>query len=262
MDDPEPRLRRTRSRGLGGVRQPGRARLPPHPRRRRHPARRHGVDARPHAHRADPTGRAAGGRDPRGSRRGSWSPTPRSATCVASRASTTTASTTRSSSPRSARSRTSGTCCSRAGFPSLTERAAFIDELRPLREIPAAVKDVLPMVAALGGPEAPPLDMLRTVVSLVGVDLGFRSLARHQHRGAAGAGVANVRARPDAADRALPAEARARRRRSRSRARVRGELPLHDAGRGAEARARARRRAVPDLDDRPRLQRVDLHRAA
>ena len=59
-------------------------------------------------------------------------------------------------------------------LPSLAERDAFIEELRPLREVPPAVKDVLPMVAALGGPEAPPLDMLRTVVSLVGVDLGFR----------------------------------------------------------------------------------------
>lgn len=59
-------------------------------------------------------------------------------------------------------------------LPSLAQRAAFIDELAPLREVPADVKDVLPLVAALGGPDAPPLDMLRTTVSLVGVDLDFR----------------------------------------------------------------------------------------
>jgi citrate synthase len=58
-------------------------------------------------------------------------------------------------------------------LPTLARRAAFIDELRPLREVPPEVKDVLPMIAALGGPEAPPLDMLRTLVSLVGVDFGF-----------------------------------------------------------------------------------------
>ena len=59
-------------------------------------------------------------------------------------------------------------------LPSLAQRDAFIGELAPLREIPAEVHDVLPLVAALGGVDAPPLDMLRTTVSLVGVDLGFR----------------------------------------------------------------------------------------
>ncbi len=59
-------------------------------------------------------------------------------------------------------------------LPSLAQRAAFIDEIRPLREIPPDVKDILPEVAALGGPDAPPLDMLRTTVSTMGVDLDFR----------------------------------------------------------------------------------------
>jgi len=59
-------------------------------------------------------------------------------------------------------------------LPSLARRDAFIAELAPLREIPAEVHDVLPLVAALGGADAPPLDMLRTMVSLVGVDLDFR----------------------------------------------------------------------------------------
>ena len=44
-------------------------------------------------------------------------------------------------------------------------------------------------------------------------------------------------------------------------ARLRRQLPLHDAGRGAGAGVRGRGREVPHLDDRPRLQRVDVHRA-
>src|SRR5919106_888706 len=59
-------------------------------------------------------------------------------------------------------------------LPSLRERDAFIERLKPLREIPAEVKDLLPQVAALGGPDAPPLDMLRTTASMFAVDLDFR----------------------------------------------------------------------------------------
>jgi citrate synthase len=59
-------------------------------------------------------------------------------------------------------------------LPSLRQRTAFIEKLMPLREIPAEVKDLLPQVAALGGPEAPPLDMLRTTASMFAVDLDFR----------------------------------------------------------------------------------------
>ncbi|HEX6312427.1 MAG TPA: citrate synthase/methylcitrate synthase [Acidimicrobiia bacterium] len=59
-------------------------------------------------------------------------------------------------------------------LPSLAERAAFVEEIRPLRQIPPDVKELLPRVAALGGPEAPPLDMLRTTISTMGVDLDFR----------------------------------------------------------------------------------------
>jgi citrate synthase len=59
-------------------------------------------------------------------------------------------------------------------LPSLRERAVFTEKLKPLREIPVEVKELLPEVAALGGPEAPPLDMLRTTASMFGVDLDFR----------------------------------------------------------------------------------------
>jgi citrate synthase len=59
-------------------------------------------------------------------------------------------------------------------LPSIRDREAFIEKVKPLREIPVEVKDLLPQVAALGGPEAPPLDMLRTTYSMLAVDLDFR----------------------------------------------------------------------------------------
>ncbi|MGZ6994913.1 MAG: citrate synthase [Acidimicrobiia bacterium] len=58
-------------------------------------------------------------------------------------------------------------------LPSASEREAFHRRVAPLREIPAAVKHALPEIARLGR-EAPPLDMLRTTVSLLGANLGFR----------------------------------------------------------------------------------------
>ena len=58
-------------------------------------------------------------------------------------------------------------------LPSLEERAAFQQEIAPLREIPASVKSVLPDIAAVAS-SAPPLDLLRTTVSLMGASLGFR----------------------------------------------------------------------------------------
>ena len=58
-------------------------------------------------------------------------------------------------------------------LPSLEERVAFQQEIAPLREIPASVKSVLPDIAAVAS-TAPPLDLLRTTVSLMGASLGFR----------------------------------------------------------------------------------------
>jgi citrate synthase len=57
-------------------------------------------------------------------------------------------------------------------LPSAEQRARFMDEVRPLREIPPEVRRVLPELVAVGS--APPLDLLRTVVSLLGASLGFR----------------------------------------------------------------------------------------
>ena len=58
-------------------------------------------------------------------------------------------------------------------LPSLAERDRFIGEIHPLREIPPTVKDVLPDIARVAD-HAPPLDLLRTTVSLMGAALGFR----------------------------------------------------------------------------------------
>ncbi len=58
-------------------------------------------------------------------------------------------------------------------LPSLAERAAFMAKVAPLREIPPAVLAVLPQIAGVGT-SAPPLDMLRTTLSLIGAHLGFR----------------------------------------------------------------------------------------
>jgi len=58
-------------------------------------------------------------------------------------------------------------------LPTLEERRAFQAEIAPWREIPTEVKEVLPDLAR-AAPAAPPLDLLRTTVSLMGASLGFR----------------------------------------------------------------------------------------
>jgi citrate synthase len=61
----------------------------------------------------------------------------------------------------------------RGHLPSAEERAAFVDTVRPLRQIPADVMEELPAVAE-AGKEFLPLDALRTAISLVGQSLGLR----------------------------------------------------------------------------------------
>jgi citrate synthase len=61
----------------------------------------------------------------------------------------------------------------RGHLPSAEERAAFVDTVRPLREIPGDVMEELPAVAG-AGKEFVPLDALRTAISLVGQSLGLR----------------------------------------------------------------------------------------
>jgi citrate synthase len=58
-------------------------------------------------------------------------------------------------------------------LPDAAQRAAFVDEIRPRREVPELVKAVLPDIAR-AAEHAPPLDLLRTTVSLLGAALGFR----------------------------------------------------------------------------------------
>jgi citrate synthase len=58
-------------------------------------------------------------------------------------------------------------------LPDTAQRATFDAEIRPLREIPASVKAALPEIAR-AAPDAPPLDLLRTTVSLLGASLGFQ----------------------------------------------------------------------------------------
>jgi citrate synthase len=58
-------------------------------------------------------------------------------------------------------------------LPTLAQRDTFIDEVRPLRELPAELAVALPEIVRLGA-EAPPLDMLRTTYSLFATSLAFR----------------------------------------------------------------------------------------
>jgi len=59
-------------------------------------------------------------------------------------------------------------------LPDRAERERFIAEVRPLREIPAAVKELLPAIAT-AGENFVPLDALRSAYSLLATSLGFRS---------------------------------------------------------------------------------------
>lgn len=58
-------------------------------------------------------------------------------------------------------------------LPTAAERAAFVDEVRPLRAIPEALGSVIPVIVDAAR-AAPPLDVLRTTLSLYGAALGIR----------------------------------------------------------------------------------------
>ena len=122
-------------------------------------------------------------------------------------------------------------------LPSAAARATFLAEVQPLREIPTSVKAVLPDIARAAD-AAPPLDLLRTTVSLLGASLGFQpslDLTAAELR----PGIAGVRGRPHAALRAVPAPARPGDHRPAPDAPLRRELHVHDARRAADGRARA-----------------------
>ena len=57
--------------------------------------------------------------------------------------------------------------------PSAAERTEFMREVAPLRVIPPRVLAALPAITETA-PDAPPLDQLRTTVSLLGATLGFQ----------------------------------------------------------------------------------------
>jgi citrate synthase len=58
-------------------------------------------------------------------------------------------------------------------LPSAEERAAFVEEVRPLREIPGEVKELLPSIARLGA-RFVPLEALRAAYSLLASASDFR----------------------------------------------------------------------------------------
>jgi len=58
-------------------------------------------------------------------------------------------------------------------LPTKAERERFVEEIRPLREIPAGVRDQLQTVASLGESFVP-LDALRTAISMVASSLDFK----------------------------------------------------------------------------------------
>ena len=124
--------------------------------------------------------------------------------------------------------------------------------------LPPGLSTLLPALATRGAP----LDVLRTAVSVLGAELGWRPThdigADELYDQALGlcAVVPTILA---AAHRLRqghePVE-------PRSGPRLRRQLPLHADRRGARAEAYARAdRAVHDPHHRPRLQRVDLHGA-
>jgi CBS domain-containing protein len=139
---------------------------------------------------------------------------------------------------------------------TLAEREAFTAEIRRWRSIPPAVADVLPAIARAGETFVP-LDALRTAVSHYGAALGFRP--SHD------VDAATLRDNAMATCAVVPTLICALWRLRNGQAPVEpdpsGELPLHDARSGAAGRVRGRGREVPHLHDRPRIQRVDVHRA-
>ncbi len=238
LDDARPRLGRARRRGDDRVREPRRARLPAHPGRRRRPARRHRVDARPDAHRADPAGREPRARGAARSRRRRRR-RDHDRRRARPRRLLPLPPVQRGRARRDALDRGRVVpALSRASCPTLRSGRAFIDEIRPAREIPNEVKAVLPEIAlaarARAAARPAPHDRLaaRRVARLPAV-------ARPDHHRAAHPGAAGLCRRPDAAVRPLPAPARAADDRPASRARLRGQLPLH------AARRRARRPSTP-----------------
>ena len=256
VDDGQPRRARARGRGRRGLDQPGPSPVPAPARRRRARARGRGVVARPHGRGPPAPRRRARDRDPRRPRgrggggdgvgrrpgRGGLLPLPPVLG--------------RGPGGHGGRSRTSGTCCSRASSPTRDASRRFAAEVAALRGLPPGLAAMLPEVARKGTP----FEVLRTAVSLLGRRARVAPHARHRRGRAAGPGAAVVRRGADDHGRRLQPGRRAGRRWSRRRDLAeRGELPVDGHGRRADAATRPCRRAVPDPHHRPRVQRVDVH---
>ena len=142
-------------------------------------------------------------------------------------------------------------------LPSPAESHAFAREVRALRTVPDAVRGLLPSIAASGGPI---MDQLRSAVSLIGHSQGFRPWLDIKPD--------ELRANALQVCAAVPTLIMALHRLGR------GEQPIDpdpELGYGENylwmltgERPRRRQgpggRAVPDPHDRPRLQRLDVHR--
>ena len=125
---------------------------------------------------------------------------------------------------------------------------------------PTAFAAALPGIARTGTPVGGPLAGLRTALSLLGAATGFRPVYDLDTARARRGRARRLRRRPHPADRAAPARPGPRAGRAARRPALRRQLPLHADRFEAEPERGPRHRAVPDLDDRPRLQRLHLHR--
>ena len=160
-----------------------------------------------------------------------------------------------------ARSRTCGTCCSRAGCPSLAERDAFAARGRGAARAPAvAACELLPAHRAQHRTCRSPACAPRSsqLAAARGHAAHVRRRRRHHPRATRCGSAPSTPVLIAALHRLRDRQGADR---AATRPQPRGELPLHDRRRGARPRSRPRHRAVPDPRHRPRLQRVDLHRA-
>ena len=85
-------------------------------------------------------------------------------------------------------------------LPDRAESVRFTDEVAGLRAIPGGLAAMLPTLATMGTP----LDVLRTGVSILGAELGWRPTHDIDHHEIEVTGPAAVRRRPYPADRRVP----------------------------------------------------------
>ncbi len=170
VDDRQPRRARPRRGGRRRLDQPGAPPVPASAGGRRPRTRGRGVAARPHGRGAPAPRRRARDRDPRRARgcrgggdrrrrrprRGGLLPLP---PVLGGR-------------PRGDgdRSRTSGTCCSKESYPTATRSAASPSEVAACAACPPGWRRCCRSVAEQGSP----FEVLRTAVSLLGAELGWR----------------------------------------------------------------------------------------